>query len=100
MSGIEESLVKQAKQHKQPIPEKIKNKPILKSYLALYYDSFLELQFDRKENGFIPWSVIVNYADRYNFSYEQTERLIYLTHKLDETNKKWLKRHKNGQNSS
>lgn len=96
----EESLLKHARQHRQPIPDKIKNKPVLKKHLILYYDSFMELQFDRNEHGFIPWSVIVNYAERYEFSFSQTERLIYFLHRLDETNKNWLKRRKNGTNPS
>jgi len=98
----EENLTKQAKRMGQPIPDRIKNKPKLTTGLNLYYDAFLELQFDRGQNDRIPWSIIVKYAEYYDFDEIQTERLIYFIRKLDEVFIKRLnkKRSKENENSS
>lgn len=89
MSGKEKNLLKQAKQMNQPIPDRIKNKPVLKTGLNLYLDAFYDLQYDGNEAGNIPWTVIVNYADRYEFSEVQTEMLIYFVRRLNECFNKW-----------
>lgn len=91
MSGKEENLKKQARRMNQPIPDRIANKPILKTGLCLYFDAFLELQYDRTEQGYIPWSIKIKYAKNYGFDNIQTENLIYLLSRLDESYKKWSK---------
>lgn len=73
----------------QPIPDRIANKPFLKAYLMLYFDAFIELQFDRNGSDHIPWSVIVKYAKFHEFDKIQTENLIYFVRRLDECYKKW-----------
>lgn len=60
--------------------------------LCIYYDAFLELQFDRTEQGRIPWTVKVKYAQHYKFDETQTENLIYFLRILDETYNKWSNR--------
>lgn len=89
MSGKEENLKKQARRMNQPIPDRILNKPLLGVGLMLYYDAFLQLQNDRNKIGFIPWSVKVEWADRFDLSEIQTERLIYFTTSLDGCYIKW-----------
>jgi hypothetical protein len=88
----EESLKKQAVRMGQPIPDKIANKPFLKSHLTLYFDGFLDLQFDRNESGYIPWSVIIKYAEHHEFDKTQTENLVYFIRRLDECYKNWSKK--------
>jgi len=90
MTGKEENLKRQAKRMNQPIPDRILNKPILKKSLMLYFDAFVELQYDRNASKHVPWTVITQYADRYELSEFQTEKLIYLIHRLDECYNKWL----------
>lgn len=91
VAPIEENLIKQAKRAGQEIPERIKNKPILNTGLALFYNSFLDLQDERNESQKIPWSIIVKYAEFYEFSREQTEALIYFTRQLNKSYLKWYK---------
>ena len=83
MSGIEKNLIRQAKQMKQAIPDRIKNKPTLSKGLDLYLNAFFDLRYDRNQTNFIPWKVIVDYSRHYNFSEEQEERLIRFTRALD-----------------
>lgn len=90
MSGKEQNLVKQAKRMGQPIPERIKNKPVLKTGLVLYYDAYFDLDNDRTESHRIPWTVLTQYVDRYKFSETQEECLIYFARSLDDCYVKWL----------
>jgi len=80
----------------QPIPDRIANKPLLGIGLSLYYDAFLELQFDRNSSEHIPWTVIIQYADRNKFDDIQTENLIYFIRKLDDCYVKWLAKKRKG----
>lgn len=90
MSSKEEYLKKQAKMMRQPVPDRIKNKPKLGTGLQLYYDAFMELQNDRNEAGFIPWTVKTQYADRFKFSELQYENLNYFLNKLCGCYSEWL----------
>jgi len=90
MSGIEQNIIKQAKQMHQPIPDRIKNKPILNADLMLYFDAYLILQDDRNSNNKIPWTVKIKYSETYHFSEIQTERLIYFLTEMDLVYIKWL----------
>jgi hypothetical protein len=101
MSGKEKNLIKQARLMGQPIPDRIKNKPFLKTGLNLYFNAFLDLQSDRNDNGNIPWTVKVTYARFYEFDEIQTENLIYFLSRMDEAYNKWSKKNqgeKNGKN--
>lgn len=89
MAGKEKNLVAQAKRFGQPIPDRIKNKPILKTGLMLYYDAFDTLRFDTNESGYVPWNILIKYSERYEFSEVQTEMLIYLVRRLNECYSNW-----------
>lgn len=90
MSSKEKNLIKQAKRMGQPIPERIKNKPILKTGLMLYYDAYADLDSARNESNQIPWTALVQFVDRYKLSSLQEELLIGFTRSLDQCYIKWL----------
>ena len=90
MGSKEKFLIQQANRSGMPIPDRIANKPKLAWGLELYLNAFYELQFDRNDNEYIPWSVIVNYASFNEFSKDQTESLIYFIRELDRVFKGWL----------
>lgn len=98
MSSKEQNLIKQAKRMGQPIPERIKNKPILKTGLILYYDAYFDLDNDRNESNRIPWTVITQYVDRYQFSEIQEEQFIYFARSLDDCYVKWLDKKRGNKN--
>ena len=58
----------------------------------LYFDAFLDLQYDRNESEKIPWSVIVKYCEYYKFSDIQTENTIYFIRCLDREFSKWSRK--------
>ena len=85
---------------RQPVPDRIKNKPILGTGLQLYYDAFMDLQNDRNEAGFIPWTVKTAYADRFKFNELQYENMIYFLNKLCGSYNEWLNKHKGKNNGN
>ena len=96
MSGKEKSLIRQAKNMRMPIPDRIKNKPILKSDLIIYFNAFFDLVSDRRENGFIPWSSVIQYSIYYEFDSIQTEKLLFFIRALDAEHKKWIDKTEKG----
>jgi len=90
----EKNLTRQAKQMGQPVPDRILNKPILGTGLTLYYEAFWQLQNDRNQVGYVPWSVKMHYADRFQFDSYQTEALNIFITRLDECYTKWSNQHK------
>jgi len=82
MEKVEQNIVKQALRFKQPIPERIANKPELLKGLNVYLQAFLDLSSDRF-NEIIAWSSIVRYSEYYGFDFEQTEDLIYFIRNMD-----------------
>lgn len=69
-----------------PIPDSIQNAPQLHMGLELYLDAFYELNTCRMSGwGVMPisWSSIRDYAEAYDFSGAQTERLFTHVRALD-----------------
>ncbi len=83
MGPIEKDIVTQCLRFKQPIPERILNKPELQKGLDIYLQAFLDLSLDRT-NEAIGWSSIIAYAQYYGFDFEQTEDLIFFIRAMDE----------------
>jgi hypothetical protein len=97
MGNVEQSIVDQALRTRQPIPEKILNAPQLQDELIFYLQAYLDLETERPV-GFglyrIPWHSIIKYAEYYNLSDEQSDKLIYLIRAIDNAMvKKWQTEH-------
>lgn len=78
----------------KPIPERIANKPVLNPGLNLYLDAFFDLQHDKNEANKVPWTVIIKYAEIYEFSNIQTDYLIYFIRSLNNVYSKWINKKK------
>lgn len=84
----EEFLIAQAKKARAPIPERILNRPELLPGLEFIFNAFNDLCSERQMSmalGPIPWSVIDQYARRYNLDSESYEVFKYLIRQMDIT---------------
>lgn len=66
-----------------PVPEHIKNAPVLLTGLDLYYSMFLDLQSCRVQGGPIPWTAMKDYCIAYEFDDETTEEALHLVRAVD-----------------
>lgn len=66
-----------------PLPEAVKNKPELGLGLALYYNAWFDLDYERERPNPITRSMAFGYARDYDFSNEQTEDLWYYMKAMD-----------------
>jgi hypothetical protein len=76
---IKQSVSTSARNMGNKVPQHFVLGPELRWGLQLYYDSFFDLDSERSHgSGYtrIAWSSIVNYAAYYEFSEDQTERLV------------------------
>lgn len=86
-SKSEKIVVQQARLNNLPVPEKMKNKPILRPDLRFYWMAFLDLSSERTmgmSEGPIPWSRAVAYATWYGLSDEEIEDFWVLIGRMDE----------------
>lgn len=86
MGKIEKNIVRQSLRFDRSIPDKIVNSPKLNQGLQLYLEAFFELITERSvgmEVGYIPRSVIIEYARFYEFDDEQTYCLLYIIQYMD-----------------
>jgi len=85
--GLNEAqILKQAVRQNLPIPDKIKNAPVLLPGLQFYFQSFLELSTCREigmSEGQIPWTAIDRYASRYEMTEDDYERFLTLIRIVD-----------------
>jgi hypothetical protein len=69
------------------IPEFLKNCPQLEEGLEIYWDAFGVLTTTRMMGqgfiGPIPWTAVIQYCDRYELDFEQSERMIAYLRALD-----------------
>ena len=82
----ERLIVRQCMAHNLPLPEKIKNAPVLWIGLQLYWTAFFDLTTCRSSGltvAPIPWSVMKDYAIAKEFDADQTESLFYLIRAMD-----------------
>lgn len=71
--------MKQAFLMRRPIPDRIRNAPVLRPGLELYLEAFYDLNTCRPPGWGIvpiPWSAAKDYASANEFSEVQTERLL------------------------
>jgi hypothetical protein len=97
MGPIEQTLIRQAIQAGQPIPDRIENAPELELGLNLYLIAFFDLDSERSHSfGYtrIPWSSIQDYAAANEFDGYQTECLNYFIRKMDSANAERLDKEK------
>ncbi|NUF48731.1 phage tail assembly chaperone [Gilliamella sp. ESL0250] len=95
MSGKDSDLIRMAKQMGHPIPDKIKNKPVLNDDLIFYYQSFLDLDTTRTHNmapTAISWLSIIEYARFYQLDDEDTHDLIQIIRAMDQVNLKHVEK--------
>ncbi len=86
MSGVEQTIIAQAKRCNDPIPERIRNKPRLHFNLSYFFNAFVELDSERDVGmgfGPIPWSSLHQYALFHELSGEAYEDFMYLLRELD-----------------
>ena len=87
MSKYESSIMDQVKRSKTPVPDRIKNKPVLRLGLGLFLQAFWDLNSERSVGeitGSIPWSSVVFYCEYHGFEYHESEELLYFVKRLDE----------------
>lgn len=82
MGEVEETIARRAIQAGQPIPDRIANAPELAIGLRFYLECFFDLDSERDE-GPIPWSRIVGFAQYHELNWEETDDLIYFVRRLD-----------------
>ena len=97
MGPIEKNIVSQAKRFKEPIPERIKNKPRLGIGLEIFLDAFYDLEHDRNwiagntaQPLPIAWSSLIKYAEVYELPSTLREELLYFVRELDSTYMRYL----------
>lgn len=69
----------------RPLPEFLKNKPVLDPALFWYWDSFLQLDTERlKDFGQIPWSAINRYRKEWNlYTTEEFDSFLLFIREID-----------------
>lgn len=75
------------------LPPVIKNAPEIQTGLELYWDAYHDLSSTRAPafEGVspIPWTALLIYSEKYEFSDTQFEWLVYITGKLDDALQKY-----------
>lgn len=87
LGPVEQNIAKQAYRSGEPVPERILNAPRLAPGLEMYMTAFIELDTERHHGTGpmpIPWSSIMEYADRYNFTQEEADELHFFVRKMDD----------------
>lgn len=82
----ESFIVDQAIKNRQPIPERIRNAPILWPGLEFYYETFWTLATTRyvgMSEGFIPWTAVNDFSLRYHLTEEELSILWAFLRKMD-----------------
>lgn len=82
----EDGWRRRAKQTKTELPEKFKNRPVLKYGLKFFYESFWNLDSGRdfrETPARIAWRDIVFLCEYYGLSFEETEEFVYIIQAMD-----------------
>lgn len=86
MGNSEKSLVLQALNTGNPLPQRVLDAPTLFKGLEIYFEAFFDLDTERHHgNGLmpIPWSAILRYAKFQTFDERQTRELMFYTSRMD-----------------
>lgn len=71
------------RQFGDPLPEAVKNKPHLGLGLALWFNAWFELDYERERPAYITRSMCFQYARDYDFSEAQRDDLWYYIRHMD-----------------
>lgn len=87
----EDTIIRQARMARQPIPDFIRNKPELDPGLDVYLQAYFDLDGERT-HAFgptaIPVTSMLQYANAFKFDDDQLDDLIYFVRKMDTENLK------------
>lgn len=86
LGAIEQDIIRQCRQSKQPLPDRIANAPVLRQGLEFYLQAFFDLDSERNQGmgqGRIPWFSIQRYASFYALNEDERDRLNYYIRALD-----------------
>lgn len=94
MGPIEQNIAKQAYRAGNPLPDRIKNAPVLRLGLGLYLGMFFDLDAERSHAmglTAIPWTAIKEYAEFYSFDVDQCEDAFLIIRRMDDAHLRRLK---------
>ena len=80
---VEERIRRECRRFKEPLPEKLKNKPELIFGNALFLNAWFDLDVERQRPSRITRSMCFDYARDYEFDFEQTEDLWFHIQRMD-----------------
>lgn len=99
----EQSIAKQSYMMGMPLPDFIANAPKLETGLQLFLQAFFDLDSERSHGmgvTSIPFSKIMDYAERFNLDEEDTEDMIFFVRQMDSDHTNRIaKKAKNGKKS-
>jgi hypothetical protein len=91
---LEKNLITQSIRSGMPLPDKIKNAPVLLLGLDFFFKTWVELGSCRSvgmDEGPIPWTVIRTYCNEYDILGELREDTFYLVRSIDNAYLRWKK---------
>lgn len=95
---MEKAIVEQAYRYRMPVPDKIKNAPMLYAGLDLFYIAFMDLTTCRQLGygtvGPIDWLTIHHYCAVYGLVGEQREDMFFFISQMDGEFLKWASKKK------
>jgi hypothetical protein len=91
---VEKQLRAEAKRFREPLPERVKNKPELYWGNALFLNAWFELDTERNRSEYQPItrSMCFQYAYDYDLDWEQTEDLWFYIDRMDREFLQWFKK--------
>lgn len=87
MGKAERQIIETCQKRGQPLPDSLKDAPVLFFGLADYYSAFWKLSTDRPIGmgvGQIPWSSLDRYAQREGIDEDEFVRFEYLIRVMDD----------------
>jgi hypothetical protein len=91
---VERSYYEDKRKFGEELPERVKNKPLLKPGLALYFNAWFELDGERERASYqrIKRSDVFEYAYDYDFTLWQTLDLWFYVRAMDAEFFEWWKK--------
>ena len=86
LSRVEQTIIRQAKLSGMPVPDYIREKPVLRPGLEIYVEAFADLASERAGGMAampIPWSAINAYAAANEFTGILYDELLYFIRAID-----------------
>ena len=91
---VERSYYEDKRKFGEELPERVKNKPVLKPGLALFFNAWFELDGERERSSYqrIKRSDVFEYAYDYALTWTQTLDLWFYVRKMDAEFFEWHKK--------